>query len=67
MKKLKLTVRREGSILPRVFTADITEQQLEAIKLVIDDEKLAFNILEDKRIDGLIREHYPNTARILGL
>ncbi len=67
MKKLKLTVRREGSLLSRVLSTEITEQQLEAIKIVIDDEKMAYNVVEDKRVTAAMAEQYPEYARLFGI
>lgn len=62
-----LVIRREGSLLSKVLDQPISDEQLEAIKILIDKPSRAFDLVEDERLDRLIAEHYPNTARMFGL
>ncbi len=63
---LHLVIRQPSGLLSKVFESDITEEQARAIRVVAEDPKLAFNILEDIRVRALIIEDYPNIARTFG-
>ena len=55
----RLIIKREGSLLTIIRDQEISDTQLLAIEEVLDNERLAFNIVEDARITALVGERYP--------
>jgi hypothetical protein len=66
MTVIRLKVKREGSLLSQEINREITEDQLEAIRIVLDDDQLAFAVREDARITTLMHEEAEKAERLSG-
>jgi hypothetical protein len=60
----RLVIKREGSLLTVIRDQEISDTQLLAIEEILDNERLAFNIVEDARITKLVGELYPRLEGI---
>lgn len=56
---LHLTIKREGSLLSVIRNQELTDTQLQAIEIVLDNDRMAFNVVEDDRITRETYELYP--------
>jgi hypothetical protein len=56
---IRLTIRREGSLLSVIRDQELTDTQLQAIEVILDNERMAYNVVEDDRISTLLRSTYP--------
>lgn len=54
-----MTIKHVGSLLSVIRDQEITDTQLLAIEEILDNERMAFNVVEDARISREISEHYP--------
>lgn len=57
-RELRLTVKRPSSLLSVVIDREISDVQLQAIQVILENERMAFNVVEDDRIRTLIGEQY---------
>jgi hypothetical protein len=56
---IRLIAKQPGNLLSVIFDREITPEQLETIQIVLDDDKMAFNVREDVRITEEMRREYP--------
>ena len=62
----RLIVKQPNNLLSVVIDREITLEQLKAIEIVLSDDKTAFNVVEDKRIEALMSERYPGVRGWFG-
>lgn len=55
----RLTIKHVGSLLSVIRDQEITDTQLLAIEEILDNERMAFNVVEDARISREIGEAFP--------
>lgn len=58
MATIQLKVTRPGSVLSLLIDREISEQQLAAIEIVLNDDRMAFNVIEDAKADQKVYELY---------
>lgn len=61
---IRLIVKEPGTLLSVLLDREITPEQLETIRIILDDDRMAFNVREDVRITEQIRRDYPSWGGI---
>jgi len=62
---IRLIAKQPGNLLSVIFDREITPEQLETIQIVLDDDKMAFNVREDVRVTESLRKKYPEFNDVL--
>lgn len=64
VEMIRLIAKQEGSLLSVLLEREITPEQLETIRIVLEDDQMAFNVREDVRIEALLRGRNPHPGGI---
>lgn len=54
---LRLTIKREGSLLSVIRDQELTGTQLLAIEIVLNNERVVYSVVENDRITKLAEEY----------
>lgn len=57
-----LSIKRPGSLLSVLVDRDISDVQFQAITEILENDRMAFNVVEHARISRLFKETYPEWA-----
>ena len=56
---LRLTIKREGSLLSVIRDQELTDTQRMAIEIILDNDRMAYNVVEDDRIARKVGYLFP--------
>lgn len=54
----QLIIKEPGTLLPVILDREITKDQLETIRIILEDEQLAEMVREDARIEALMQAEF---------
>lgn len=54
----QLIIKEAGTLLPVILDREITKDQLETIRIVLEDDQVAEMVREDARIEALMQAEF---------